>query len=213
MMPPAWNLVLLHLRVRISVCVNPEMDIARIRGRADNCLLSKVNTLNKEMNALTGVGKSFAPIPPKGKSLGSHMGGWEYLAHPDTPYYERGCTRKATHPSTIPIVSGLPSDFPWDPAQDCGFKPPLALCHLFVCLVTKELCCMCRMWQHSGKYEPCPLSCSSRMGSSSTRLLELTRMSWRRSATNMPTAVPRWRLRHNLQRGHSCCCKLFPCKL
>ena len=148
-------------------------------------------------------------MTPKGKPLG----GWEYLVHPDTPYNECVSTRKATHPSTIPNLGGLPSDFSWDPAQECGFEPLLALCLLFVCLVTKVLCCMCRRWQHSGMSEPCPLSCSSRMGSSTTRLLELTRMSWRGSATNLPTAVPRWRLRHKLQRGHSRCCKLFPCKL
>ena len=65
---------------------------------------------------------------PKGKPLLSHMVGWKYTVHPDTPtingYYwvDQGSrvhqdlsARKVTHPSTIPAFSALSLEFPWDP--------------------------------------------------------------------------------------------------
>ncbi len=42
---------------------------------------------------------------------------------------------------------------------------------------------MCRRWLLSGRFEQCQPSCSSRMGSRLTRLLEQTRRIWRRNAT------------------------------
>lgn len=133
-MPPAWNLVLLHLRVRLSLCVILKWTSRELGVGQTTASFQRWTPWPKRWTPWAGVGKSAAPISPKGKSLGSHMGNWEYLVHSDTPYYERGCTRKATHPSTIPIVGRLPSDFPWDPSQACGFQLPLA----FICVFGNE---------------------------------------------------------------------------
>ena len=68
-----------------------------------------------------------APISPKGKPLGSHMVGWNYPIHPDTPTMigwiigvrvdQKSSARKVTHSSTfsgprwlnleIPMIHGL----------------------------------------------------------------------------------------------------------
>ena len=63
-----------------SIC-NLDISITRIRrSLEDYCLLSKVNTLNRHGQA----GLHLSP-PKKGKLLGSHVVGWKYPVHWNTP--------------------------------------------------------------------------------------------------------------------------------
>lgn len=73
------------------------------------------------------------PIFLKGKPLGSHMGGWKYMVHPNIPImieWTRGSrvhwmssVRKVAQSSTILALDGLPLEFPRHPGYGLGFKP------------------------------------------------------------------------------------------
>ena len=78
MLPPAWIMVFFYFRVGLSLC-NPETGITRVRGP-----WRLLPPFTGEHLARAQI-SWFAPISLKGKPLGSHMVGWKYLVHPDTP--------------------------------------------------------------------------------------------------------------------------------
>ena len=74
------------------------MDItSRELERSDNCLFV-------ELKFTWACGLHYLPSQPKSTLLGSHMGGWKHLVHPDTPIVQ-------THPKTHPIIDNYPLCF------------------------------------------------------------------------------------------------------
>lgn len=72
-LPPARIMVLLHLWVPLSLYVIPKWASQELEGREDYCLIfSKVNILNGHRQAGPYL------ISPYGKTLYSHMVGWNY---------------------------------------------------------------------------------------------------------------------------------------
>lgn len=71
------------------------MDItSRELERSDNCLFV-------ELKFTWACGLHYLPSQPKSTLLGSHMGGWKHLVHPNTPILQ-------THPKTHPIIDNYP---------------------------------------------------------------------------------------------------------
>ena len=116
MLPPAWTMVLLHLLVSLILYVILER-ILSITG-----ILKNINLEQAWRNQPT-------PNLPPWKAPGSHMVyGWKYLVHLDIPpmtgwHIKVECSGhqvpEVTHPSAIPTLGGLTSEFPWDQ----GFRP------------------------------------------------------------------------------------------
>ena len=112
-LPSAWIVVLLHFWVGISVYIIPKCTIRELE--APRQLLAPF-----EGEHLEWAQKSWsAPFSYKGKPLGSHMVGWNYTVHPDTPtmigwimggrVHQKASARNVTHLSTILALWGLTS--------------------------------------------------------------------------------------------------------
>ena len=117
MLPPVWIMVLVHLWVGLSLRI-PQHASWELEGPSRLLPPFKGEHLERCGQA------DLHLFAPKGKPLRSHVIRWKYAVHLDTPtmigwtiggrVHQKSSARKVTHLSTISILGGSISKFPWD---------------------------------------------------------------------------------------------------
>ena len=131
MLPPIWIMALIHFRVGVILHVIPKSALWELEAPWQ--LLPSYEGEHFEWAHVS----QLTPISVNvGKPLDSHMVGWEYLVHLDTPtmiewivggrVHQKSSVGKVTHMSTVLTLSGLTSGVPFRfKVKSLGLSHPL----------------------------------------------------------------------------------------